>query len=372
KGKNLSDYRMYVPDCYAYEGMLGSYRPYEPLGYAGKLGTWCNKYDMFCSSYLSASSHTSYVADGLYGDASRVIAAKIAESFDVEERYTSPHDTVILIDSTGSMNSLIDKYKTEAKRLANKTWEAGGRVALYDYRDLADPYNVVKHCDFETSSVDWAKLAAGAIQETIGSGKIPIIVGGTGLYVKTLIEGVSPMPIISAKNRQKAEELSVYDFSAMCEELYSFDPNLRHMLPQSMHHQLIRAYEIFLETGKSIRYFWSLPKMQFIQNVDFEIEVIHCERTILYERIAHRFEQMLYNGAIDEVRNLLSKITIKTHKEIFMTFPIFKAIGAKEITMFLNGIYTFEQMKETSIKNSRHYAKRQITWFKHQIKHCRR
>ena len=150
KGKNLSDYRMYVPDCYAYEGMLGSYRPYEPLGYAGKLGTWCNKYDMFCSSYLSASSHTSYVADGLYGDASRVIAAKIAESFDVEERYTSPHDTVILIDSTGSMNSLIDKYKAEAKRLANKTWEAGGRVALYDYRDLADPYNVVKHCDFES------------------------------------------------------------------------------------------------------------------------------------------------------------------------------------------------------------------------------
>ncbi len=226
--------------------------------------------------------------------------------------------------------------------------------------------------DQKTSSVDWAKLAAGAIQETIGSGKIPIIAGGTGLYVKTLIEGVSPMPIISAKNRQKAEELSVYDFSAMCEELYSFDPNLRHMLPQSMHHQLIRAYEIFLETGKSIRYFWSLPKMQFIQNVDFEIEVIHCERTILYERIAHRFEQMLYNGAIDEVRNLLSKITIKNPKEIFMTFPIFKAIGAKEITMFLNGIYTFEQMKETSIKNSRHYAKRQITWFKHQIKHCRR
>ena len=221
--------------------------------------------------------------------------------------------------------------------------------------------------DQKTSSVDWAKLAANEIQETISSGKTPIIVGGTGLYIKTLIEGVSPMPTISAKNRQKAGEMSDQNFNGMCEELYALDPNLRNILPKSMHHQLVRAYEILLETGKSIRYFWSFPKMKFIQNIDFEIEVIHCERTILYERIARRFEQMLHDGAIDEVRNLLSKITITNRTEIFTKFPIFKAIGAKEITMFLDGIYTFEQMKELSIKNSRHYAKRQITWFKHQI-----
>ena len=107
--------------------------------------------------------------------------------------------------------------------------------------------------------------------------------------------------------------------------------------------------------------------MKFIQNVNFDIEILDCKRDVLYERIARRFEQMLHNGAIDEVRNLLSKITITSPQEIFMKFPIFKAIGAREITMFLNGIYTFEQMKEISIKNSRHYAKRQITWFKHQI-----
>lgn len=221
--------------------------------------------------------------------------------------------------------------------------------------------------DQRTSSVDWAKLAAKAIQETIESGKKPIIVGGTGLYIKTLIEGISPMPTISDKNRQKAKEFSEQNFNEMCEELYSIDPNLRHMLPQSMHHQLIRAYEIFLETSKSIRYFLTLPKIKFIQDVNFDIEVLHCARALLYERIARRFEQMLYNGAIDEVRTLLSKIAITNHTEIFTKFPIFKAIGAKEITMFLSGIYTFEQMKEVSIKNSRHYAKRQITWFKHQI-----
>ena len=98
--------------------------------------------------------------------------------------------------------------------------------------------------DQKTSSVDWAKLAANEIQETISSGKTPIIVGGTGLYIKTLIEGVSPMPTISAKNRQKAGEMSDQNFNGMCEELYALDPNLRNILPKSMHHQLVRAYEI--------------------------------------------------------------------------------------------------------------------------------
>lgn len=153
RGANLSDYRMYVPDCYAYEGMLGSYRPYEPLGYAGKLGTWCNKYDMFCSSYLSASSHTSYIEDGLYLDAAKVIGAKVAEAFGTKLNFVSSHDTAILIDSSWSMRPILEDVKTEALKLAQKTLESGGRVALYDYRDLSDGYSPVKHCDFETCTL---------------------------------------------------------------------------------------------------------------------------------------------------------------------------------------------------------------------------
>lgn len=235
--------------------------------------------------------------------------------------------------------------------------------------------NEVKHklfgylnYDQKTSSVKWARRAAFEIQQTIASGKTPIIVGGTGLYIKTLIYGISPIPEISAENRKKAGELAQQNFDKMCEELYSFDPNLMDILTKSMHHQIIRSYEIFLETGKSIRYFWNLPKIQFIQDVDFEIEEISCDRTILYARIAKRFEQMLRDGAIGEVQKLLSKIAHSNYHEIFAKYPIFKAIGAKEITMFLSGIYSSEQMKELSIKNSCHYAKRQITWFKKQLK----
>ena len=154
KGENLSDYRMYVPDCQAYMGLLGAYVPYEPDALVGKVGTWCNKRDIFCSSRTSISDHVSYIAENLYEDASRVIFYKITDAFGLENHISSPHDTAILIDSTGSMSGMIDQYKNEALRLAKETLDSGGRVALYDYRDLADPYQPVKHCDFDTCTLE--------------------------------------------------------------------------------------------------------------------------------------------------------------------------------------------------------------------------
>ena len=158
KGENLSDYRMYVPDCQAYKGLLGAYEPYEPVNLVGKVGVWCNGRDIFCSSkhwnLTGIHDHTAYVADHLYEDASRVIFDKICKALKVENRISSPHDTAILIDSTGSMAEMIDQYKAEALRLAQETLAAGGRVALYDYRDLDDPYDLVEHCTFETCNLE--------------------------------------------------------------------------------------------------------------------------------------------------------------------------------------------------------------------------
>ena len=154
RGENLSDYRMYVPDCQAYKGLLGAYIPYEPATFTGKVGTWCNKRDIFCSSHLNVSDHVSYVTDALYEDASRVIFDKVTKEFGVENHISSPHDTAFLIDSTGSMAGMIDTYKAEALRLAKETLAAGGRVALYDYRDLDDPYREVEHCNFETCTLE--------------------------------------------------------------------------------------------------------------------------------------------------------------------------------------------------------------------------
>ena len=163
KGQNLSSYRTYVPDCYTYEGLLGSYQPYAPNGFEKKMGTWCNKKDIFCSSYLSISDHTSYVSDNLYEDAARVIAAKVADFYNIKGNVFSPHDTAILIDSTGSMSGLIDKYKNEATSLAEKTLASGGRIALYDYRDVGEGYAPVERCNFEACTMESFKAGLNAI-----------------------------------------------------------------------------------------------------------------------------------------------------------------------------------------------------------------
>ena len=181
-GKNLSEYRMYVPDCRAYKGMLGGYTPYRPDSLIQKVGTWCNKRDIFCSSYLSISDHVSYITDDLYEDASRVIFDKICKAFNLNNTVSSPHDTAILIDSTGSMLELIDGYKTEALRLARKTFEIGGRVALYDYRDYKEGYIPHAYCNFETCTMD--SFAAGlAAIESDGGDDTPESLLASSLHV---------------------------------------------------------------------------------------------------------------------------------------------------------------------------------------------
>ena len=168
RGENLSDYRMYVPDCQAYKGLLGAYIPYEPEALIGKVGTWCNRRDIFCSSRFNMSDHTSYISEALYEDASRVIFDKITKAFGLENHISSLHDTAFLIDSTGSMAGLIDSYKAEALRLATETLNSGGRVALYDYRDLDDPYTPVEHCNFETCTLEVFESELANIQASGG------------------------------------------------------------------------------------------------------------------------------------------------------------------------------------------------------------
>lgn len=151
RGQNLSAYRSHVPDCWAYEGVLGSYRPYQPENYAGKLGTWCNEKDIMCSSGTSLSDHTSYVSSNLYRDAAQVIAGKIIHAFPDQASIDrvlqkALHNIAFVIDSTGSMSGTIRQYQKEAEKLATKVKAEGGQIALLEYRDLAENFNTRMLC----------------------------------------------------------------------------------------------------------------------------------------------------------------------------------------------------------------------------------
>ncbi len=166
KGENLSDYRKYVPDCYAYKGILGANVPYRPKALAGKVGTWCNKRDILCSSHANVSDHLGYVADDLYNDASKVIFDKITRTFGLPNRISSPHDTAVLVDVSGSTR-LFDKYQGPLFAIADETFLAGGRVAFYSYRGNFDG-GLVKHCDFNSCTPASIKVVFDQIRELYG------------------------------------------------------------------------------------------------------------------------------------------------------------------------------------------------------------
>ncbi len=187
-GQNLSEYREYVPDCHAYEGLLGSNRPYQPKALSGKIGTWCNDRDFLCSSKWDIGDHSEYIADGHYGAAAKVIARKLRKTFpgkfahSLEPVKRTTHDVAILIDSTYSMDPMIERYKDEARKLAKQTLAGGGRVALYEYRDLDDPFETMQLCDFGCTLADFERElnaittgGGGDISESVMSASLKIM-----------------------------------------------------------------------------------------------------------------------------------------------------------------------------------------------------
>lgn len=208
----------------------------------------------------------------------------------------------------------------------------------------------------------WANEASHIIKKALNEHKTPIIVGGTGMYIKCLVDGISELPHIDENIRQTAIELSQKNYAKLCKIVYESDTKLQNLINPAQNRQMIRAYEILLQTGQSIRIFFEKPKRQFLNNVNYQFMMPTFERPLLYENINKRFEKMIESGALEEVSLLLEKTSGETN------YSVFQAIGALEIVAYLNNELTLEQTIELSSLRSRRYAKRQITWFKNQIK----
>ncbi len=187
-----------------------------------------------------------------------------------------------------------------------------------------------------------------------------IIVGGTGFYLKHLIFGISSIPVIPEEIRTKVRtqlnELGIEEFYKI---LLKKDPLIANNIDKFNGHKLARAYEVFLTTNKSILT-WQQEQKKYFPVEKFKLIILTPPREILYNNCNQRFLLMLENGAIEEVKNI-----IKHNHNPFQ--GIMKSHGVPELKMYLEEKMSLNQAIEKTQQVVRNYAKRQITWFKHQF-----
>lgn len=222
------------------------------------------------------------------------------------------------------------------------------------------------HPNEPCSAGNWRELAEPAIHKTLLEGKTPIIVGGSGLYIKALMEGLSPIPDIPQDVRDKAVCLQeTLGNPGFYNELYKRDPVMAERFHPYHTARLIRAWEVIEATGKSLAEWQKLPLLTPPDDWIFNIKLILPERETLYRRCNDRFLCMMDNGATEEVEVFDKAVK---NGEILDNVPLIKALGAPALRAFINGEISKDKAINKAQGQTRQYAKRQVTWFKHQIK----
>ena len=205
------------------------------------------------------------------------------------------------------------------------------------------------------STGDWLKLATKKIDEIKKRKKIPILVGGTGLYYKALVNGLVKIPTIPLTFRNKIRKLHKnIGQKTFYKNLLKIDPALIDYIKPTDTQRSIRAYEVKMFTSKSILRWYKSTKSNF-KKKDFYKIIIDFPRQELIEKINARSIKMIEKGAISEVKNLL-KLKISKDKSIS------KAIGVYEIKEYLNKSAVKDDLADKISIKTRQYAKRQVTW----------
>lgn len=205
---------------------------------------------------------------------------------------------------------------------------------------------------------DFKKDAENAIEEILAKGKTPIVVGGTGLYVNSLIYGIEYQDMKFDENyrnelMKKAE--TEEGLKKIWDEANKIDPEAMKKISQNDKKRIIRVLEIFKATGKTKTEQEILSRQNGVK-YDYKVFGITMERGKLYSRINLRVDLMIKNGLEEEVRNLVNKYT---------KFPTaMQGLGYKEVVEYFDGILTYEEMIDKIKQESRRYAKRQLTWFR--------
>ena len=210
--------------------------------------------------------------------------------------------------------------------------------------------------DKDFSAGEFGKEGRKVISDILKHNKIPLIVGGSGLYIRFLIDGFFEEDAKDFEVRKKLySEFQLYGKEYLYQKLLAVDPETANKMSPQFFRRVIRALEVYYVTGK---------KMSELQKENVKIDFITLQyglkfdRKILYERINQRVDKMINEGLIEEVDLLLKQgYHYRTHNSL-------NTVGVKEVIQFLEGELSYEKMINLIKQNSRRYAKRQLTWFK--------
>ena len=274
--------------------------------------------------------------------------------------------TVYIISGpTAVGKSLIAYYL--AKRIGGEIVNCDS-VQLYKYMDIgsAKPTNremkEVRHHLYSVADPSenmtvaaYRKMALETIDDILRRGRTPIVCGGTGLYLNSILYDMDFGAGAGDNNRRaELEELAEErGNNYMYQYLEAIDPDAASRIHPNNTRKIVRAIEAY-EYGRGIK---DLSECQLNPDYDFRFYALTMERQWLYERINRRAARLISEGLVNEVNDLLEKGYDKD-------LPSMKGIGYKEIIGFLDGEYDLFDAKELIMKNTRHYAKRQITWLK--------
>ncbi|GGB99976.1 tRNA dimethylallyltransferase [Novosphingobium endophyticum] len=206
------------------------------------------------------------------------------------------------------------------------------------------------------SAADWANAARETIGRLHREGAVPILVGGTGLYIRTLLEGIAPVPPIDPAIRDAVRALPVTEAYAA---LKTEDPERAARLAPADGTRIARALEVVRSSGRTLTQWQAETTGGIGDQVSLFPAILLPDRQALYRRCDLRFERMIELGALDEVRVLLAR-------ELDPSLPVMRAIGVPELSGVLQEAWDLDEAIARGAQATRNYAKRQFTWLRHQ------
>jgi tRNA dimethylallyltransferase len=230
------------------------------------------------------------------------------------------------------------------------------RPALADMENIAHHLYGTQDGSVAASAAQWRDMAVSTIQSIWARQNVPILVGGTGLYLRALLDGIAPVPDIPIAIREGVRGMSSAD---LAQALVIEDPEMAAELNPNDSQRLARALEVIRGTGRSLRSFHGPQSDGLRASAQIVATRLLPDRQALYERCDSRLDQMIEDGALEEVKALADR-------QLPPELPVMKAVGMPELLSVVRGEADLPTALAAAKLSTRHYAKRQYTWFRNQ------